>query len=294
MITAAIEAMRAKGMDADDILDIVSAMVEAMPTAPVVVPVKDEAAERRREADRVRKAEKRAAKLNAERPQTPRKSDDVRGNPQTSADANLSLKDVVPNLVTVEVNQNPIPSPPIVPPPTEKPEPIAKPIAKPKPSEEAFDRFWLAYPSRGEASNPKKPAREKFERAVKAGADPETIIAAAARYAEIERRAGRLRTDKVAQAMTWLNQQRWADYGEPAAAPTLQQPDVIETAGGAKRFYVRKDSPQWWAWRDHRGGKSLPVDKDGNGWWCDSEWPPGALDAKKAAPGQAPPADALF
>ncbi|GHE79543.1 hypothetical protein GCM10019059_42550 [Camelimonas fluminis] len=75
-----------------------------------------------------------------------------------------------------------------------------------------FDEFWAAYPKRGLAANPKKPAREKFAKAVKAGADPEAIIGGARRYAEIEKRSGRFGTEKVAQAQTWLNQERWGDY----------------------------------------------------------------------------------
>lgn len=84
---------------------------------------------------------------------------------------------------------------------------------------EKFEEFWAVYPKRGLAANPKKPASEKFARAVKSGADPEVIIAAAKRFAEIERRTGRLGTEKVAQAQTWLNQQRWGDY--PDSPPPI-------------------------------------------------------------------------
>ena len=82
-----------------------------------------------------------------------------------------------------------------------------------------FDEFWAVYPKRGLAANPRKPARDKFLRAVKSGADPEAIIGGARRYAEIEKRSGRFGTEKVAQAQTWLNQQRWADY--PAVPPSV-------------------------------------------------------------------------
>lgn len=88
--------------------------------------------------------------------------------------------------------------------------------------DEKFEEFWASYPKRGEAANPKKPARDKFHRAVKAGADPDAIIAAARRYAQIENDAGRIGTEKIAQAMTWLNQQRWGDYeacGPPRLVP---------------------------------------------------------------------------
>lgn len=101
--------------------------------------------------------------------------------------------------------------------------------------DEIQERFWKAYPSRGEAANPKAPALEKFARAVKSGADPEEIIAAAGRYAEIERRDGRAGTEKVAQAVTWLNQRRWQDY---AAAPP-------SCASSPSLTFVARDSPEW-------------------------------------------------
>lgn len=83
-----------------------------------------------------------------------------------------------------------------------------------------FERFWEAYPKRGGA-NPKKPARDKFERAVKRGADPEALVAAAASYAEVM--ADKVGTEFVAQAVTWLNQERWNDQPvkprDPATIP---------------------------------------------------------------------------
>ncbi|MBN9448278.1 MAG: hypothetical protein J0I67_15415, partial [Bosea sp.] len=98
-----------------------------------------------------------------------------------------------------------------------------------------FDEFWKAYPHRGEASDPKKPAKEKFDRAVKRGADPAAIIAGAQRFAEIEHRAGRAGTEKCAQAVTWLNQERWNDYAAPAS---IAVPD---------RVFVKRDTEEWFA-----------------------------------------------
>jgi len=79
-------------------------------------------------------------------------------------------------------------------------------------AESDFDKFWKAYPPRGPHPNPKKPARLKFEAAVKDGTDPDTIIRAARAYA----RYAETITDrsKVTQALTWLSQERYAD--EPA------------------------------------------------------------------------------
>ena len=77
----------------------------------------------------------------------------------------------------------------------------------------SFDEFWLAYPPRRPHSNPKKPARQKFEAAVKRGVDPQAITDGARRYAEYTR----LHTPDpkhVAQAVTWLNQERWHENHE--------------------------------------------------------------------------------
>lgn len=82
-----------------------------------------------------------------------------------------------------------------------------------------FEEFWSAYPRR-DGSNPRQPASEKFSRFVAAGIEPGEIIDGARRYsAECERNATEGRF--VAQATTWLNQQRWKDYGAPGVA----QPD---------------------------------------------------------------------
>jgi len=129
-----------------------------------------------------------------------------------------------------------------------------------------FEKFWTEYPHRGTAANPSKPAFEKFGRLLKAGVDPAAIIAGARRFCEIERAAGRYGTDKVAQAITWLNQERFNDYGEPAAAPAA--------VGG---YYAKAESEQLHAWDAHaksERGRSLPRDRDG-GWWVEQEWPPG-------------------
>lgn len=74
-----------------------------------------------------------------------------------------------------------------------------------------FEEFWKVYPKRNGA-NPKEPAKQKFAAAVRSGANPPEIIAAAGRYAAECQRNQIIKTDKVAQAVTWLNQKRWGDY----------------------------------------------------------------------------------
>lgn len=99
----------------------------------------------------------------------------------------------------------------------EKTETDLRAVAEATRPADRFDDFWKAYPKR-DGANPKEPARKKFTAAVKAGADAETIISAAVRYAREMREKQQFGTPYVAQAVTWLNQQRWGDY-QPTAPP---------------------------------------------------------------------------
>lgn len=87
-----------------------------------------------------------------------------------------------------------------------------------------FDEFWLAYPSRS-GPNPKKPASQRYASAIQHGVDPDLIIGAAKRYADAIRLA---KTDLkfVAQAVTWLNQERWND--QPKLPPQTARPMAFE------------------------------------------------------------------
>lgn len=77
-----------------------------------------------------------------------------------------------------------------------------------------FDRFWKAYPGRGDHPNPKKPALQRFEAAISRGVSAETIVAGAERYRRYVEGEG-TKPQHVAQAVTWLNQERWDDAGLP-------------------------------------------------------------------------------
>jgi hypothetical protein len=84
-----------------------------------------------------------------------------------------------------------------------------------------FERFWHIYPSRHPHPNPKMPARRKFEAAVKRGADPADILRGAQNYAAYV--AGNIKDPRhIAQAQTWLNQERWNDHPEPPGPPRLR------------------------------------------------------------------------
>ena len=125
----------------------------------------------------------------------------------------------------------------------------------------AFEKFWAAYPRR-KGANPSKPAQDRFTAAVRSGADPDAIIAAVARYASELSVQGKLGTEFVAQATTWLNQRRWQDYDQPV--------DAAISMGS--RHWIALDSPEWSAWSKHRG-KPFPLDTKG-GWTAPSQWPP--------------------
>lgn len=90
-----------------------------------------------------------------------------------------------------------------------------------------FENFWNVYPSRQPHSNPKKPASPKFEAAIRRGVDAQVIIDGAVRYAEYIRREG-TNPKHVAQATTWLNQERWNDNN---SAPPRREPTQGEIAG---------------------------------------------------------------
>ncbi len=78
----------------------------------------------------------------------------------------------------------------------------------------AFDGFWRIYPSRRPHSNPKKPARQKFEAALKRGVSASVILRGTENYAVY---VARETTDPryIPQAKTWLHQECWTDYQEP-------------------------------------------------------------------------------
>ncbi len=89
-----------------------------------------------------------------------------------------------------------------------------------------FEEFWKTYPSRGRHSTPKKPARGKFDAALKRGAAAADSIRGAQNYAAYVEREG---TDPkyVAQAQTWLHQERWAQYQEQEAAGSKPAPLML-------------------------------------------------------------------
>lgn len=139
-----------------------------------------------------------------------------------------------------------------------------------------FARFRAAYPRRAGA-NPSKPARIAFEKALKRGANPERIIAAAARYGAEQRQLKNEGTPYVCMAVTWLNQERWNDYPEetiPALVP---------------RTWILREDPRWQRlaemWRAESGKYPPAIGGEGGpGWRFPSAW----LEKKEAGERLAP------
>ena len=132
---------------------------------------------------------------------------------------------------------------PLNPPPYNPPNPTISVHRKRSTPSEFFDRFWAAYPRR-DGANPKQPALKAFSRAVSSGADPEAIILGAQHY-----RSEQLGKDArfLAQAVTWLNQERWGDHCQPrlavvqnATPPPRQQLTNEEVEAQVRAFGIIK------------------------------------------------------
>lgn len=101
-----------------------------------------------------------------------------------------------------------------------------------------FQRFWETYPKR-EGANPREPARKKFLAAVKSGKNADAIIVGAAAYAEQMRRTGKFGTQYVAQAVTWLTQQRWNDDYRPVQQEEIREQDRHSGIAAIERLQQR-------------------------------------------------------
>ena len=75
--------------------------------------------------------------------------------------------------------------------------------------------FWPAYPKRF-GQNPKTKAADKLFLKIKSGENPETIMAGVARLVAELKLQGKLGTQFVPQAITWINGKGWDD--DPMAA----------------------------------------------------------------------------
>lgn len=91
-----------------------------------------------------------------------------------------------------------------------------------------FSAFWQWYPKRHRASaNPKKPAFMAYQRALKRTV-PDTLLSGAKMYAAECRADSTVGTHLVAQAATWLNQDRWEAYDTtPSGPPTITADSTV-------------------------------------------------------------------
>ena len=93
----------------------------------------------------------------------------------------------------------------------------------------AFEKFWAIYPSRGPASNPKKLAFDAFRRKVEAGVPIADIRRGVEGFASAVKQQQRQDGEKynprgaVCQAATFLNQERYNDYGTQAEKPLTKE-----------------------------------------------------------------------
>ncbi|MGW4883392.1 hypothetical protein [Streptomyces murinus] len=118
----------------------------------------------------------------------------------------------------------PAPKPSTSPPPTAPRQTPRKPNPRrPSPAADTgFDDFWAAYPRKVA----KGTARTAWAKALKRGAEPADVIAAAARAAA-QWRAAHTEVRFIPHPTTWLNGERYDD--EPEAPPAHNQPTLPGT-----------------------------------------------------------------
>ena len=88
-------------------------------------------------------------------------------------------------------------------------------------SSDWFETFWRYYPSRKPHDNPKKPARLKFEAAVKRGVDPTMIVRGAENFAVYA--AAHISGPRfIRTAEVWLNKECWNDHQQPPEPEPLR------------------------------------------------------------------------
>jgi len=118
--------------------------------------------------------------------------------------------------------------------------------ARPPREPSRFEEFWQVYPRR-EGGNPRKPAETKFDALVKAGTDPQVMIDAAKKLASDEAARGNIGSRFIPMASTWLNQQRWSDHAEVAAAEPAPGDGIEAQLEGAVRMYAKNGFWSRWA-----------------------------------------------
>jgi uncharacterized protein YdaU (DUF1376 family) len=131
-----------------------------------------------------------------------------------------------------------------------------------RPPDDDFEKLWSIYPKR-EGSNPKKPARIKYEKMIRDGVDHDQLVAAVKCYADQE--AKNVGTRFISRTVKWLTQ--WS--------PEDDAPSQAVTAATKKWNPVLVDSATGRAWHQHhRTTKHVSPPE------TDYRWPTGAADAR--------------
>jgi hypothetical protein len=141
------------------------------------------------------------------------------------------------------------------------------------PTNDSFDRFKAAYPRR-RGGDAWKVASKIFLRKLRDGANAETIIASAKRFAEQMATENRTGTEFVPMAKTWLGQDRWND-GELEKASSAAPPRPVP------KFFFEIDSREWKVWDKHMvattGRRPFIVEREKDrkrGSWFHTDSPP--------------------
>lgn len=133
---------------------------------------------------------------------------------------------------------------------------------------EQFGAFWDAYPKR-DGNGDRKGALKAFGPAVQRAGSAELVIRAAGRYAAHCREKGKIGTEFVKQARSWLNGDLWSEW-------LPQKPVKVAAA----RVAVREGTAAWDAWKaTGRRFNAMDLKDDnghviGRGWYFETEFPP--------------------
>ena len=156
-----------------------------------------------------RSGRERQQRLSHKTSVSPEREHDVR--PKREDDASITLapsrvEDNILNLSLVETSRK-----------THSPFPPCP--SKPEP--DGFSEFWATYPKR-DGSADRKGALKAFGPAVKR-ASLETIINGAQHFSEAMRARGKVGTEYIPQARTWLNGDRWNERYDAAASDDTEK-----------------------------------------------------------------------
>lgn len=129
--------------------------------------------------------------------------------------------------------------------------------------EDAFARFWEAYPNRvGKAAT-----KAEISAALDRGATIDQILEGVRRYV-----AAKPPDRQWLSPKNFLADERYLDQPAPRASPPGFSPSEAEAAVPPGMVLIKPGTPQWRAWKRAKPG--LPVSDKTGGWYVPSEYPP--------------------